>query len=69
MSLHEHVNDCFATAVRFQDALVEIARGRWDNGRPLAAETARQIARKALTDRGRGWSDSGQSIHKADSDA
>lgn len=30
------------------EALVEIARGRRDNGRPLGGEDARQIARKAL---------------------
>ena len=56
MSLHEHVNDCFKTAVRFQEALTEIARGRKDNGRALGGETARQIARKAMTDMNRSWS-------------
>lgn len=30
-------------------ALMEIARGRTDNGRPIAAETARQNARDVLT--------------------
>jgi hypothetical protein len=53
MSLHEHVSDCFKTAVRFQEALIEIARGRKDNGRALGGETARQLARRALTDMGR----------------
>jgi len=56
MSLHENVSDCFASAVRFQEALAEIARGRTDNGRPLGGERARQIAREALLDRGRDWS-------------
>ena len=56
MSLREHVSDCFKTAVCFQEALAKIARGRTDNGLPLARETARQIARKAMTDMGRSWS-------------
>ena len=37
-------------------ALGEIARGRNDCGRPLAAETARQLARDALIRLGAGWS-------------
>lgn len=37
------------------EALGEIARGRKDCGRPLAAEAARQIARRALGRQGIGW--------------
>jgi len=56
MSLHEHMSDCFKSAVCFQEALAEIARGRKDNGRALGGEIARQIARTALTERNRDWS-------------
>lgn len=35
--------------------LGEIARGRIDNGRPLAAETSRQMARTVLGMVGLGW--------------
>lgn len=35
--------------------LGEIARGRCDNGRPLAAETARQMAREALAQNDLPW--------------
>lgn len=35
--------------------LGEIARGRVDNGRPLAAETARQMARDVLGHCNRNW--------------
>lgn len=31
-----------------RDAMKAIARGRHDNGRPIAAETARQLARETL---------------------
>lgn len=56
MSLHENVSDCFATAVCFQTALAKIARGREDCGKPINAEAARQIARKAMIERDRSWS-------------
>lgn len=56
MSLHEHVSDCFKTAVCFQDALAKIARGRTDNGRALDGRIAQEVARKAMTDMGRSWS-------------
>jgi len=36
-------------------AMKEIAAGRLDCGRPLAAETSRQIARKVLVSIGEGW--------------
>ena len=36
-------------------ALSTIAQGRKDNGRPLAAETARQLARSALIENGLDW--------------
>lgn len=39
----------------FERALAKIARGRTDNGRPLAGEAARQIAREALTQHDREW--------------
>lgn len=38
-------------------ALAEIARGRTNCGRPLAAEKARGIARKALVAAGMEWTD------------
>lgn len=41
--------------VRYQFVLGEIARGRCDNGRPLAAEIARQMARHVLDTYGRPW--------------
>ena len=37
------------------DVAVRIARGRHDNGRPLAAEIARQMAREALATIGENW--------------
>lgn len=37
------------------DAIKAIAQGRLDNGRPLAAEAARELARKALTECGVSW--------------
>jgi hypothetical protein len=40
---------------RLHYVLGEIARGRCDNGRPLAAETSRQMAREALGRVGLGW--------------
>jgi hypothetical protein len=46
-----------AAAANLIRALKEIARGRPDNGRPLPAETARQIARLALIDAGINWTD------------
>ena len=40
---------------RMTCVLGEIARGRSDNGRPLAAETSRQLARDCLSRLGLGW--------------
>jgi hypothetical protein len=40
---------------RMAFVLGEIARGRCDNGRPLAAETSRQMARTVLDMAGLGW--------------
>lgn len=40
----------------YEDVLERIARGRTDCGRPLAAETARQLARRVLLSAGRSWS-------------
>jgi hypothetical protein len=37
------------------EALMRIAQGRTDCGRPLAAETSRQIAREALVKAGVSW--------------
>lgn len=51
-----NISDYFATAKRFQEALVTIARGRTDNGRPLGGRTAQEVARLALIDRDRSWS-------------
>lgn len=42
-------------AANFIEALSVIAKGRTDNGRPLAAEVARQTARHALLARGWDW--------------
>lgn len=39
----------------FADTLRKIARGRTDNGRPMASERARQIAREALIEWGVQW--------------
>jgi hypothetical protein len=36
-------------------ALSKIARGRPDNGRPLPAETSRQLARGVITSLGMDW--------------
>jgi hypothetical protein len=40
----------------FIQALIAIARGRADCGRPMSGEDARQLARRALTHRGISWS-------------
>lgn len=40
---------------RFEFVLGEIARGRCDCGRPLAAETSRQMAREVLSRHGYDW--------------
>jgi hypothetical protein len=37
-------------------ALQQIAHGRFDNGRPLSAALAQQIARNALSAKGIDWS-------------
>lgn len=37
------------------ETLMMIARGHTNNGRPLAAEESRQLARKALVALGRPW--------------
>ena len=41
---------------RIYFALARIAKGNPNGGRPLASETARQIAREALVETGLGWS-------------
>ena len=43
------------TTEPFYNALAMIARGRIDGGRPIGSEDARQIARRTLTDAGKGW--------------
>ena len=50
------IGDPLETIIEMQDALIRIARGRTDCGRPLAAETARQEARAALVRLGISWS-------------
>lgn len=45
------MNDALLTALK------EIALGRKDGGRPLAAEIARQKARAILTEHGIGWAE------------
>jgi hypothetical protein len=52
MRLVEDVKTCFRNHNRFVEVLRQIARGRIDNGRPLAADTARQMARDVLVDCG-----------------
>jgi len=53
--LVKDVSDAFRASVRFAEVLGEIARGRSDNGRPLPAETARQMAREVLDEQGFRW--------------
>ena len=52
---HKDVGDAFKASVRFAEVLRKIARGREDCGRPLAGETARQMAREVLDEQGFGW--------------
>lgn len=52
---HKDVSTAFGVSVRFAATLGEIARGRRDNGRPLAAETSRQMARRVLDEQGFTW--------------
>ena len=42
-------------AVGLLETVRSIAQGRTDNGKPLAAETARQLARAALVAAGERW--------------
>lgn len=49
------VDSANADADWLAEALAKIALGLTDCGRPLAAEKARQIARKALIGSGRNW--------------
>ena len=44
-----------ADQIRIWKAALVLMDGRTDNGRPLGAEAARQIAREALTQHDRGW--------------
>ncbi len=46
----DDVKTCFRNHNRFVEVLGKIAHGRMDNGRPLAAETARQLARDVLVE-------------------
>lgn len=41
--------------LQMKATLQRIARGRLDNGRPLAAETVRQAARNLLQEMGERW--------------
>lgn len=62
MTLVEDVKTCFRNHNRFVVVLRQIARGRVDNSRPLAAEAARQMARDVLLECGiQTWS--GDSAH------
>lgn len=53
--LFNQVMDGSADRVVMLDALRIVALGRMDCGRPLAAETSRQVARRALTALGETW--------------
>jgi hypothetical protein len=53
--LVEDVKHAIHSCNRFVEVVGEIARGRKDNGRPLAAETARQMAREVLDELGFVW--------------
>lgn len=55
MSLKENVARAISGHNDLAVALSRIALGRTDNGRPLAAETSRQIAREAITACGMDW--------------
>lgn len=55
VGLEKDVQTAFAGHNQMAIALAEIARGRDDNGRPLAAEDARQKARSVLIDCGLDW--------------
>ena len=46
----EDVKTCFRNHNRFAEVLGQIAHGRTDCGRPLAAEIARQMARDVLVE-------------------
>lgn len=55
MSLQKNVTEAISGHNALAITLSQIARGRPDNGRPLAAEPARQLARDALTAVGLDW--------------
>lgn len=48
----EDVKTAFGNHNRFAEVLGQIAHGRTDNGRPLAAEKVRQMARDVLVECG-----------------
>ncbi len=56
----QDVQACFRNHNRFVEALGRIARGREDNGRPLSAETARQLARDVMLECGIHWPRKGE---------
>ena len=63
--LVEDVKACFRNHNRFAEILGKIAHGRTDCGRPLAAETARQMARDILTECGvNTWSPHSRPLHQ-----
>lgn len=55
MSLHDNIRDAIHGHNRMREVLAEIARGRPDNGRPLAAKTSRQMARSVLIELNLKW--------------
>jgi len=56
MSLQAKIADAIHGHNELAVTLSKIARGRADNGRPLAAETSRQLARDTLVALGLDWS-------------
>jgi hypothetical protein len=55
MSLQKNVSEAISGHNALAVALSQIAQGRPDNGRPIAAEAARQLARETLTSIGLDW--------------
>jgi hypothetical protein len=53
--LVDNITSAIRGHVEMAVALSKIARGRDDNGRPLAAEKARQLARDTLTELELDW--------------
>lgn len=55
-ALAERANTLAEENAAFHEVLTRLARGRFDNGRPLGGQLAREACRRVLLLHGYGWS-------------